>query len=325
MNRTFDLESWRIFCAVAQTGSISKACDLVGIDAPGISRTIRALEKSLGDIALFDRSIRPLRLTQNGETALGYAKAMLENHRAMLESLDKDPSAMRGVIHIGLPPLVLQRFLLPFLIDFHKDFPEIILKIDEYNGSTPVNFDTARGRLDVICGYGADPSHPNIVQIHYANGVQIPCASPLYLQTHGVPQTPEDLAEHTGIIFESPMRPVVRFLQKDGETRYLRWKDMIFFDSSGSAMTAAMYGAGIHPGIPSLHVFKAISRGELRVVLPGWFSPVTRLYIYARAEAARLKRVQVFIERYRSYMRMLHRQCQDALEPFCGPLHLTID
>lgn len=100
---------------------------------------------------------------------------------------------------------------------------------------------------------------------------------------------------------------------------------MIFFDSSGSAMTAALYGAGIHPGIPSLHAYKSISNGELRVVLPGWSSPITKMYIYARTEAVRLKRVQVFIERYRAFMNVLHRQCQEILEPFCGPLQMTVD
>lgn len=323
MKRHCDLGSWRVFCAVAQTGSISSACELVGMEASAVSRTIRSLEESLGGVPLIDRSMRPLKLTENGRTALRCAKAMLEAHQSLLESLNPDPLAMKGTIHVGLPPLVLQRFLLPFLLDFRKDYPDILLKISEYTGSAPVNFDTPHGRLDVICGYGADASHPNIVQIHYGNGVQIPCASTLYLEKFGTPQTPEDLAEHTGIIFESPMRPRVRYLEKGHQTAYLKFKDMIFFDSAGSAMTAALYGAGIHPGIPSLHAFQAIQRGELKVVLPGWFAPATKLYLYTRTEAARQKRVQIFIERYRAYMDALHRQCEKALEPFCGPLKLA--
>lgn len=324
MQRDRDLDSWRVFCAVAEAGSVSGACDAVDMDASGVSRIIRGLESALGDVTLFDRSIRPLRLTENGETALIYAKRMLESHRNLIESLDKDPHAMRGTIHIGFPPLVLQKFLLPFLISFHEDFPEVVLKVDEYAGSTPVSFDTPRGRLDVICGYGADPSHPNIVQIHYGNGYLIPCASPMYLERRGVPKTPADLIHHTGIIFDSPMRPQVRFLQKDGITHNLQWRDTIQFDSAGSAMNAALYGAGIHPGISTLHCFEAISKGELCPILPGWMSPTSKLYIYARSEAVRLKRTQVFIERFRAYMDDLHHRCEETLKPYVGELQLAV-
>lgn len=124
--------------------------------------------------------MRPLKLTENGEIAYRYAQAMLENHRSLVESLDKDPMAMRGTIAIGLPPLLLQNYLLPFLVEFQSDYPEIYLKVIENSSTTSVSFDTEHGRLDVLCGYGAVPSHPNLVQIHYGNSVLLPCASPLY-------------------------------------------------------------------------------------------------------------------------------------------------
>ncbi len=310
---------------MADTGSISAAAERLNQDASAVSRTIKSLEMALGGVVFFDRSIRPMKLTANGQTVLVHAREMLESHRQLLESIDADPMAMRGSIHVGFPPMVLQRFLLPFLMAFHKDYPEIVLKIAEYTGGTPVNFDTRNGRLDLICGYGADASHPNIVQIHYGNGVQIPCASPLYLEKHGTPQSPSDLINHTGVIFDSPLRPPVRFLQKDGVTQYLKWRDEIHFDSAGSAKTAALYGAGIHPGIPALHAYDAIAKGELVPVLTGWSSPVTKLYIYARSEAVRLKRVQVFIERYRAFMKELHKNCEKTLEPFCGEVRLGLD
>ncbi len=325
MKRDMDLDSWKVFCEVAQAGSISGACDALDMDASGVSRVIRALETSLGGITLFDRSIRPFRLTANGEAALVYAKRMLESHQALLESLERDPDAMRGTIHIGFPPLLLQRFLLPLLVRFHQDFPEIYLKVEEYQGPHPVNFDSPHGRFDIICGYGADPSHPNIVQIHYGNGLLVPCASPIYIANRGFPSHPEELVRHTGIIFESPMRAPVRCLIKEGETQFLRWRDEIFFDSSGSASNAALYGAGIHPGIPILHCGKAIARGELRVVLPGWTPPASKLYIYVRSESVRLKRTRVFLERYRAFMAKIHRECEEALFPFLGRFELCTD
>ena len=152
MQRDRDLDSWAVFCRVAETGSISEACEILNMDASAVSRIIRGLEESLGKVPLFDRSMRPLKLTKNGEIALGYAREMLEGHRALRESLQRDPNAMAGTIHIGLPPLLLHNFLLPLIIDFHNRFPEIYLKINEHIGSTPLNFDTPKGRLDIMMG-----------------------------------------------------------------------------------------------------------------------------------------------------------------------------
>ena len=49
-----DLESWEIFCAVAEAGSISGACDLCDCDAAYISRLIKNLENSIGGVELLD-------------------------------------------------------------------------------------------------------------------------------------------------------------------------------------------------------------------------------------------------------------------------------
>ena len=65
-----DLETWEIFCAVAEAGSISGACDLCDCDAAYISRLIKNLENSIGGVELLDRTTRPLTLTEPGKIAL---------------------------------------------------------------------------------------------------------------------------------------------------------------------------------------------------------------------------------------------------------------
>lgn len=324
MQRDRDLDNWAVFCTVAELGSISAACDRVNMDPSGISRLLRGLETALGGITLFDRSMRPLKLTENGEIAYRYAQVMLENHRALIESLDKDPMAMRGTISIGLPPLLLQNFLLPFLKAFQDDYPEIYLKIIENTSTTPLSFDTEHGRLDVLCGYGSVPSHPNLVQIHYGNGVMLPCASPLYIRRKGFPEHPKELSSHTGVIFASPIRPRVRYLMKGEETEGLLWGNEMLFDSAASAVNAVLYGVGIHPAVPALHCFRELVSQELVNVLPQWRAPGNKLYLYARPEAVRLKRVQVFIERYRAFIDALHEECEKALYPIVGELHLRL-
>lgn len=314
MYKDRDLTAWRIFLTAAEAGSISRTADILDMDPGFISRTIRTLEKDLGNVPLFDRSLRPLKLTDNGLIALDAARDLLRIHQTLLENIDRDPHAMRGTLRVGLPPRLLQEVLVPFLVDFMKKYPEVNLLVTEYKLPPPVNFDTPNGRLDVICGYGEDPTHQNIVQIHYGHGPLLPCASPIYLGKHGTPLTPADLTEHIGITLKNPMRNAIRALCRGTETHVLRWKREIFFDSTTPALNAALFGAGIHPAIPALHCYQQFLNRQLVPVLPGWRPPQTELYLYARPEAVRLKRTQVFIEEYRAYIDKLHAECERGLE-----------
>lgn len=80
MKRDLNLESWKVFAAVARTGSITETSAELEMDAPSISRIVSGLEKSLGGISLFDRSSLPLTLTDNGRFALEYATKMITLH-----------------------------------------------------------------------------------------------------------------------------------------------------------------------------------------------------------------------------------------------------
>lgn len=169
-----DLESWEIFCAVAEAGSISGACDLCDCDAAYISRLIKNLENSIGGVELLDRTTRPLTLTEPGKIALQYARQLSAIHKNMLSELRQDPDALSGVLRVAIPPMVLDTFALPFILDFQKDFPDIDLQISESSSSLPINFDGPHGKLDVVCGYGPDAVHPNIYQLHYGHAPMIP-------------------------------------------------------------------------------------------------------------------------------------------------------
>lgn len=98
----------------------------------------------------------------------------------------------------------------------------------------------------------------------------------------------------------------------------------MLFDSAASAVNATLYGVGIYPAVPALHCFREFENKELVNVLPGWRAPESKLFLYARPEAARLKRVQVFIERYRAFIDQLHEECEKVLYPIVGELHLRL-
>lgn len=314
MLRDLDIDAWRMFLAVEKAGTVTGACDECGADASKVSRTIFALEKALGGVALFDRRTRPFKLTENGRIALEYARGIVQNHDDLVSSIEKDFEAMRGPIRVGLPP-ILQVMMRDFLIGFIRRYPEISLSVLEYRGAPPIRFDGPAGKFDVISAYGPDSSHDNIVQIHYGDSCVIPCASPDYLARRGMPSHPSELSRHRGIIFGSRMRNGVRTLTNGKETVPIRFGQEVFFDSGYTAIGAVIGGAGIHPGIPTVHCAKDIAEGRLVPLFPGWRSPLLHMYIYTRPELVRFRRIRVFIAEYRAW---LHETSEEALRLLRG-------
>lgn len=310
MRRDMNLESWKIFAAVARRGSISASVEELGIDAPAVSRALSSLEKSLGT-ALFDRTSHAMALTDNGREALEAAESMLARHDALVNRLKETTDEMRGPIRVGIPPALLQSYLVPFLVDFSKRYPGIGLEASEYTAGLPIDFSSRLGPLDVVISYGPDPVHQNYVQIHYGSGRFLTCAAPSYLARYGTPKSPEELAEHIGIVFNSPIRESPRTLTKGEKTVQIRFRRELAFSSALSAKSATLFGAGINPGLAELHAFREIERGELVPLFKDWKGLSEDLYIYTRPELMRLKRVRTFVKEYREAIGRLFAE-QDA-------------
>ena len=313
MDRSKDINTWETFICVASAGSISGACGLCNTDAANISRTISSLEKSLGNVKLFNRSTRPFTLTESGKIALEYARQMVQAHNELLSQLNSDTDTMIGTIRVGFPPQVFEHFLMPFVIKFNEMYPNIKLVVSEFTSKPPIHFENNNRTLDIIVAYGPDSNRQGIVQIKYGQGILIPCASPQYLERHPLPTHPAQLIEHEGIVFSSSMRSQARALKMGDEICEMRFAHTIEFSSADAAKIATLMGAGIHPGIPSLHCYQEIDRGELVPLFTDWESEPLQLYIYVRPESLRLKRVKTFIDAYRREMNRIHTRCESVI------------
>ncbi len=313
MKRDQDIEAWRVFLAVARAGTISAACDECDADASSISRTVSALEMALGGVALFDRSTRPFKLTENGKLAKTYAEDIVRSHDDLMNSIEKDFDVMAGPIRVGLPPM-LQVLMRDFIVRFVRQYPEVMLSIFEYRAAPPIRFDGPDGKFDIIAAYGPDPAHDSIVQIHYGDGIPIPCASPDYLARNGVPKHPDDLIHHRGVVFESSMRSGVRLMVRGKETASVKFGRSLVFDSGQTALSATLGGGGISPGMLSVNCAEELASGRLVPVLSGWHAPAVHMYIYTRPELVKFRRIRVFIEEYRLWIREKQEKTHELLK-----------
>lgn len=128
--RAFELRHLEYFCAVARTGSFTKAAENLGISQPSLSEQIAKLEQSLG-AALFERLPWRTELTPLGEAILGRAQALLEDAAALPDLFERAREGVRGPLRVGSIPTILPYLLTPLLKGFAERYREVDLHLRE--------------------------------------------------------------------------------------------------------------------------------------------------------------------------------------------------
>jgi len=142
-----ELHQLRYFCAVAHTGSFSRAAEQSHVSQPSLSQQILKLEGELG-ARLFDRLGRSVRLTDLGQTLLPRARAVLHELEAAKGEVIERKDFIGGSVTVGVIPTVAPYFLPPVLSSFAKKFPQARLTVVEE--ITPILLDRLRaGTIDV--------------------------------------------------------------------------------------------------------------------------------------------------------------------------------
>lgn len=130
MDITYDY--YRIFYYVAKYGSFSRAAEVLLKGQPNITKTINNLESQLG-CKLFLRSNRGVTLTSEGEKLYHHAEIAFENlSKAESEIISKN-NLSDGIISVAATEIGLYGSLLPALTAFNKDYPQIKIKIANFN------------------------------------------------------------------------------------------------------------------------------------------------------------------------------------------------
>ena len=121
-------ELYKVFYYVATTLSFSEASRQLYISQSAVSQSVKVLEKKLGK-QLFLRSTKKVQLTPEGEILLRHVEpAMNLIMRGESQLLDANPLS-GGQLRIGASDTLCRYFLIPYLRRFHKDHPDVRIKI----------------------------------------------------------------------------------------------------------------------------------------------------------------------------------------------------
>ncbi len=142
----FDPTLLKSFVAVADTLSFTRAGELLGLSQPTISQHVRRLEAAANRV-LVARDTRDVRLTDNGDAMLGFARTILAAHDDA--SAYFTGSAMRGRLRFGSADDLALTQLPQILRDFRQLYPHITLELT-VNQSGVLARRLASGQLDLV-------------------------------------------------------------------------------------------------------------------------------------------------------------------------------
>src|SRR4029079_7361131 len=126
MSALIDVDQLRTFIAIVETGSFTKAAEVVHKTESAVSMQMKRLEERLGK-AIFARDGRASKLTEDGDRLLDYARRIIKlNVEALAAFDDKD---LTGRVRLGLPDDYADRYLPEIMARFSRAYPSVELTV----------------------------------------------------------------------------------------------------------------------------------------------------------------------------------------------------
>ncbi|MCL9805414.1 LysR substrate-binding domain-containing protein [Flavobacterium amniphilum] len=132
--------------AVAEYKNFTLAAEKCFVTQPTLSMQIQKVEEEL-DIIIFDRSKKPIQLTEVGQKIVAQAKNIVNEADRIQDIVDQQKGFIGGEFRLGIIPTVMPTLLPMFLNNFIKKYPKVKLIIEELNTSEIVT-KLKNGHLD---------------------------------------------------------------------------------------------------------------------------------------------------------------------------------
>jgi DNA-binding transcriptional LysR family regulator len=265
-----DLNDLAFFALVVEHGGFAAAERASGVPKSRLSRRIAALEREL-DVRLLQRSTRRFAVTEIGRQVFERAQAMRAEAVAAREAVLRLSAEPRGLVRLSCPVALAQQQLAAILPEFLRRHPLVRVQVLVSNR-----------RVDVI-GEGVDvalrvrnalDSDAELVLRRFGESRSLLVAGPAYLDRHGRPATPAQLAEHAMLaLSDDAGRQRWELSAEDGSEARVEFEPRLAASDFPLLRALAIEGLGIAL-LPEVIAGQALQGGALQRVLPGWEFPL---------------------------------------------------
>jgi len=255
----------RTFLAVADTGSVSDAAELLVVSQSAVSASLAGLQRELR-VRLVERHGRGVRLTEAGVIYAGYSQRILGLIDEALISARDGSSPERGHVRLGAVPTAAEQVIPAYLATFTRRFPDA--QVSLHVGSRDDVFRRLVSHEIDLAVAGRPPAGSPLVSRAVADNELVLVAAPGLVHT----ERPAALAETTWLLREpgSGTRDTMLGYLADRELNPPR----LTLGANGAVIAGAVAGLGVTL-VSRSATAREVSLGQLAVVrAPG--TPMTR-------------------------------------------------
>jgi DNA-binding transcriptional LysR family regulator len=292
-----DFEGLAMFAKVAEERSFAGAARALGVSVATVSRAVARLEGRLG-ARLLNRTSRQLALTGFGHLIAESAMKVYREAEAAEGAAREMSSRPRGVVRLSVPMSFGLRWVAPLLPAFFREYPEVSVDLHLSDAQVDLvgqGFDAAL-RIAVL----ADSS---LVARRLCPVSPLVVAAPAYLEQHGTPQHPSDLARHACLGYAYRARSDVwRFTNHAGEEVSIKPAGPLRVTNADALMPTVLDGLAIAE-FPEFICADQVRDGSLVPILRDWTLPRGGLYFVtpsARTRPAKVEALSKFFVRHLS-------------------------
>lgn len=253
------LQAMRVFVKVAETSSFAEAARQLNMSPPAVTRAIASLEDLIG-ARLFTRTTRAVKLTEAGVHYFDDCQRILVDIEEAEAAAAGSYAKPNGTLTVSASVLFGQKLIMPILTEYLDQYPEVAARglfVDRLVNIVDEGVDIA-----IRIGHLPDSSYS---AIRVGTVRRVVCGSPGYLERHGIPQKPDDLANHNIIMGMSAFSSLEwRFGQK--QKKIVHVKPRLSCSTYDALIRATISGWGLSRPL-SYQIGDALVDESLQIVL----------------------------------------------------------
>jgi len=232
-------ESMSVFQAVVDQGSLSAAGRRLGMPLATVSRKLSELEAHL-QARLLNRSTRKLTLTDAGREYALSCRRILDDVDEAERTASGEYNAPRGELVVTAPIVFGRLHVLPVVVAFLQAYPEVDVRL--VLGDRVL--DLIEEHVDLAVRVGELPDS-RLTATRVGVTRRVVCATPRYLDRHGRPVVPADLARHRCVTFDAPSAIGGWQFTVDGRPQAVAIRSRLTVNTAEAAIEAALADVGI--------------------------------------------------------------------------------
>lgn len=286
----------RTFVAVANARSFTAASEGLSLSRAAVTKQVAALEDMLR-VQLLSRTTHSVNLTDAGAVLLEEGPRLLGDFEALELKLRSATARPAGTVRIGTPPSFGASHVVPAIRAFSAGYPDIHIALTNDDGS----LDIVRSGFDFSIRIAHSLRDASSISRLLMRVPQVLVAAPAYLERHGAPEVPGDLARHRCIVHTGKSPTGIWRFQRDRKAFQVHVAGPFWSNFGEAIRSAALMGEGISMH-PTYMVDEDIQAGRLRQVMPDFIPTELEIRaIYARRDLP--VRAALFLDHLRDWLK----------------------